>query len=52
MRGEREEATAASVLIVGTINRQTGVVAVQESPNATMADKEHFARRAARQSLA
>src|SRR5689334_5264331 len=51
VRGEREEATAASELVVGTINRQTRVMAIQESTNATMADKKHVARRVAGQHM-
>lgn len=49
MRAEREEATTASELVMGAINLQTGIMAVQESTNAAVADKEHVARRVARQ---
>src|SRR5215471_17491821 len=49
LRDECEAATAASRLIMGAINRQAGVMAVQESTNAAVADKEHIARSVARQ---
>jgi hypothetical protein len=38
MRPEREKATAASELVVGACNLQTGIMAVQESTDAAVAD--------------
>jgi|SRR6516162_696697 len=42
--GEREKVTAASRLVIGSINCKTRIVAIQQSANATVADKEHIAR--------
>src|SRR5712692_2590562 len=42
--GEREEATTASGLVMGSIDRKPGIMTIQESTNATVADKEHVAR--------
>src|SRR5215831_1830508 len=44
-----EAATAASRLVMGAINRQARIMAVQESTNAAVPDKEHVARSVARQ---
>ena len=51
VRGEREEAATARKLVMDAVNRQTGAMAVQKSPNATVADKEHIARLVAGQNL-
>src|SRR5947209_13530767 len=48
MRAERKVATTTSGLVMRAINRQTGIMAIQESTNATVAEKEHVARRVAR----
>jgi hypothetical protein len=49
--GEREKVTTASWLIMGSINRKTRIMTIQESPNATVADEEHIARSISSQDL-
>jgi hypothetical protein len=48
---EREKATAASWLVMGSINRKTGIMTIQERTNATVADKEDIARSIAGQDV-
>jgi hypothetical protein len=41
--GEREKVTTTSWLVAGSINRKTGIMTIQESTDAAVADKEHIA---------
>jgi hypothetical protein len=42
--GEREKVTAAGWLVMGSVNRKTRVVTMQESTDAAVTDKKHIAR--------
>ena len=42
--GEREKATAASWLVMGSVNRKTGIVTIQEGADAAVTDEKHIAR--------
>ena len=44
-----EEAAAATPLVMGSRDRKTGIVAIQQRANATVADEQHIARSIARQ---
>jgi hypothetical protein len=49
--GEREKVTTAGWLVIGSINRKTRIMTIQEGTNATVADKEHIARSISGQDL-
>jgi hypothetical protein len=49
--GEREKATTAGWLVMGSINRKTGIMTIQERPNAAVTDKQHIARSISRQDV-
>ena len=48
---EREKATTAGWLVMGSIDRKPGIMTIQESPNAAVANKEHVARSFSRQDV-
>jgi hypothetical protein len=43
LRNERKAVTAACGLIIGAIDRQTGIVTEQESADCAMADEQRIA---------
>src|SRR5450755_3781627 len=49
--GEREKGTTAGRLIMGSLNRKTGIMTIQQRANATVADKQHIARSISRQDV-
>src|SRR5437868_14383583 len=49
--GEREKATAASRLVMGSVDRKPGIVTIQESADAAVTDKKHIARSVSSQNL-
>jgi hypothetical protein len=49
--GEREKVTTPGWLVIGSINRKTRIMTIQEGTNATVADKEHVARSVSGQDL-
>lgn len=42
--GEREKATTASWLVMGSVDRKPGIVTIQKSTDAAVTDKKHIAR--------